>query len=78
MDDLETRLDAAIGKAGIGSMTVITTTQGRREWMWQTSDRAEFQKEMNGCLRGQPVYPIDITGEEDPEWRALRAFRSIK
>lgn len=78
MTEMEDLLDPAIEVAGEGFLTVVVTTDGRREWMWQARNAEAFQRLMNDALKGRPIFPLDITRDDSPDWGAYEAFRGLR
>lgn len=64
-------------KDDIAYMTGIYTGDGRREWVFYTSNMNIFNKVFNRALENLPVLPIVVEAEEDRDWEEYREMREI-
>lgn len=62
----------ALDSTGIAILTFVFTSAGQREWCFYFSDVDEAGRAINEALAGQPVLPIQLGVEEDPDWSMFR------
>ena len=74
MTDMEERVRAAVETAGQAYLTVVVTGNGVCEWQFYSKESRMFIQMLNEALSGRPVYPIQISDQEDPEWSAYKRF----
>ena len=60
---------------GQGTLMLVVTGNGRREWIWYVSNPQDWLASLHTCLVGHPVYPLDIQQSEDSEWNTWKTFR---
>lgn len=56
-------------------MTIVTGNEVR-EWQFYTRDKAEFMALLNKALSGKPVFPIQLSSQDDSQWAAYLQFGS--
>lgn len=76
MERMEELLLKHIEEPQIGVLTVIVTGNGLRELQWYARSPEAMMAGLNQALGKLPKLPIEISGEEDPEWQAYENFRS--
>ncbi len=59
----------------VAYMTGIYTGDGKREWIFYTSNLNIFQKVFNRALDELPLIPFVIEAESDPEWEEYKEMR---
>ena len=74
MDDLEDALSPALEKDTVSLWTVTITGNGKRFWLWYTSDFDKFIGSLNDALSGKDPFPIEISTFDDPEWENYGQF----
>ena len=58
----------ALDDSSLAILAFIVTCSGQREWHFYVSDIEAVGTAINEALAGQPVLPIELTVNEDPEW----------
>lgn len=76
MNEMEERLLKTLEGTGQAVLTVIVTGNGIREFQWYAPSPDIMMAGLNKALAGLPPLPIEISGEEDPNWEAYGNFRS--
>ena len=76
MNELEDLLEAAIESSKRGILTAVVTGNGVREWQYYAQDADVFLKSVNQALAGRPVFPVQISAEDDPEATAFARFHA--
>jgi hypothetical protein len=71
MGVFEDRLIEAVEPSQTAALVAVITTDGRREWMYYTSDAEEFDRRLTEMPQEKHGYPIEVSTEHDPEWSAL-------
>jgi len=57
---------------GFSELVQVRTGSGAKDWLFYTTDRERFMRELNRALAGQPRYPIKISFYDDPDWAIWR------
>lgn len=65
------------GKDKIAYMTGIYTGDGRRDWVFYTSNLNIFGRVFNRALENLEQMPLKIEAESDPEWLEYHEMREI-
>ena len=65
---LEDALVAGLEARGLGVLTSVATTGGRREWTWYCGERSDVQNAINDALADVEAYPIRLHISSDPAW----------
>ena len=68
---------SAFKRDKVAYLTGIYTGDGKREWVFYTSNLFIFQKVFNRALENLPLIPLVIEAEADPEWNEYREMREI-
>jgi hypothetical protein len=76
MDELEDILKPGVEAEGLATLVLISTGENLKEWIFYAKSEEEFMKNLNGALRGQPRFPIQLTASPDPAWQTYEKFRS--
>jgi hypothetical protein len=58
----------ALDSSDLAILAFVFTCAGQREWHFYVSDVGAVGQAINEALAGQPVLPIELTVEDDPEW----------
>lgn len=58
----------ALDATELAILAFVFTCSGQREWHFYVSDIGAVGQAINEALAGQPVLPIELTVEDDPEW----------
>lgn len=75
MDRLEDLLAPAVEKAGVSMLTLVSTGENLREWIYYAKSEEEFLQALNDALVKQPRFPIEIHAAPDPKWSTYERFR---
>lgn len=75
MEQVDEALKAAFHKNKVAVITGIYTGDGRRDWVLYTYNLKVFSNVFNRALQDLPLLPLEITGEEDPDWEEYRHMR---
>ena len=70
-------LMAEFKKDKIAYMTGIYTGDGRRDWIFYTSNLNIFGKVFNRALEGLDTMPLKIEAESDPDWEEYKEMKEI-
>lgn len=68
---------AEFSKDKIAYLTGIYTGDGRRDWVFYTSNLNIFGKVFNRALADLDTLPLLIEAESDPDWAEYREMREI-
>lgn len=77
MEKATDALQAEFDKDKVAYMTGIYTGEGRRDWVFYTSNLNIFGKVFNRALVDLEQMPLLIEAEEDPDWAEYREMRDI-
>jgi hypothetical protein len=79
MDRMEDLLAPYVEQTSLSTLTLVSTGEGLREWVYYTASQSEFMAKVNLALRGHPRFPLEIDLWKDPEWKRYEEFkRTIK
>lgn len=68
MGVFEDRLVAAVEPSQTAVLVAVLTNDGQREWLFYTSEVAEFGRRLSEMPQENDRYPIDLSTESDPAW----------
>jgi len=68
LGDFEDIVVDVIDATKLAILTFVFTSPGQREWHFYVSDAGAVGEAINEALAGQPVLPIELSVEDDPEW----------
>lgn len=71
MEDL---LAPYVEQTSLSVLTLVSTGEGEREWVYYTRSQNEFMAKMNQALLGYPRFPVEVTLWNDPEWSRYEEF----
>ncbi len=71
------RLQRTFDSDPVAVMTGIYTGEGRRDWVFYTLSTNIFGRKLNEALADLPLYPLEITCENDPGWEEYTEMRSL-
>lgn len=69
MGEFEDALVRLLEADRVGVLTVVYTAAGERTWVFYCTDRATAAALVDRVPPAAFQYPIQLTGEPDPEWR---------
>jgi hypothetical protein len=75
MDRMEELLAPVLEKPGFAILSLVSTGENLREWIYYTKSEEEFLQALNGALAQQSRIPIEIHVAPDPEWSTYERFR---
>ncbi|AXQ30538.1 DUF695 domain-containing protein [Solimonas sp. K1W22B-7] len=73
----EELLDALDDPAGNSLMLHAYTGAGIKEWCYYARDYAQFMRDLNTALKGQPRFPIEIFHDHDPVWKYWNGIKEF-
>ena len=76
MDRMEALIAPLVDKAGLSLLSLVSTGENLREWIFYTKSEQYFFEEFNSALAGQPQFPIEIHVAPDPTWATYKKFRN--
>lgn len=71
MGIFEDRLTNTVETDMSAVLAAVITNDGKREWVFYASDVQEFANRMTQMPQEKERYPIELTTEQDPEWKFL-------
>jgi Family of unknown function (DUF695) len=74
MEQLEDLLTPKVEAGGSSTLTLVSTGENLREWVYYTTTEAGYMARLNEALRGQPPFPIEIIRGHDPAWSTYQTF----
>jgi hypothetical protein len=74
MDQMEDMLEPLVEKLGISVLTLVSTGENAREWIFYTKSEAEFIASLNSSLPKESKFPIEIHTAPDPSWSSYKDF----
>ena len=77
MEKATDALQKEFGKDKVAYMTGIYTGDGRRDWIFYTTNLNIFGKVFNRALENLDAMPLSIEAEEDPDWAEYREMKEI-
>ena len=75
MDALEDALAVEIETNGFATLSLVSTGDNLREWIYYSKSEATFLDKLNKILAKNPSFPIDIHTAKDQEWSSYQRFR---
>lgn len=76
MDQMEDLLEPYVENTSLSILVLVTTGEGRREWVYYTKSKTEFMAAMNKALAGKSRFPVEIDLWTDPKWSRYDEFKS--
>jgi hypothetical protein len=76
MIELEDVLDPAVSADALSTLSLVSTGNGLKEWIYYTKSEAEFFARLNAVLGPLAAFPIEIHVAEDPTWKSYETFRN--
>ncbi len=73
MQDVEDALVDTLEKDIQSVLAFVYTGHNQREWHWYSCDINETGKRLNEALADFDQLPIELSAEDDPEWREYNA-----
>lgn len=77
MEKATDALMAEFNRDKVAYLTGIYTGDGRRDWVFYTSNLNIFGKVFNRAMASLDQMPLLIEAEEDPDWLEYREMREI-
>ena len=71
MKVFEDRLCMAVERDAHAVLAAVLTFDGARQWVFYSGDVQELLARLGSMPQEAEPYPIELTTEEDPEWRYL-------
>jgi hypothetical protein len=68
---MENAVYAALGRDGGAIGVAVVTADEGRDWLFYTADPDAFVRQFSAALREHPVYPVELTAGDDPDWSAF-------
>jgi hypothetical protein len=68
----EDRFCEAVERDAHAVLTAVLTFDGARQWVFYTGDVRECGARLGAMPQEADPYPLELTAEDDPEWRYLR------
>jgi hypothetical protein len=75
MEELENLLVPAVEANALSVLALVSTGEGRREWIFYTRSESSFMDKLNQGLRAGPRFPIEIQAAPDPTWTTYQTFK---
>jgi hypothetical protein len=75
MDRMEDLLAPHVEQSSLSVLSLVSTGEGLREWVYYTKSQGEFMAKVNVALRGHPTFPVEIDLWRDPEWTRYEEFK---
>jgi hypothetical protein len=75
MIEMEDVLDPAVSANALSTLSLVSTGNGLKEWIYYTKSEAEFLARLNAALGPLAAFPIEIYVEKDPTWKSYETFR---
>lgn len=75
MERMEDLLATHVEKSGFALLTLVSTGENLREWVYYASSERAFLAALNDALAGHPLVPIEIQASPDPDWSTYSSFR---
>lgn len=75
MDRMEDLFGPLVEKSGVSVLTLVSTGENLREWIFYAKAEQEFLAALNKALTGQPRFPIEVHAGRDPDWSSYERFR---
>ncbi|ATG88949.1 hypothetical protein MKLM6_0674 [Methylomonas koyamae] len=75
MDRIEDLFGPLVEKSEVSVLTLVSTGENLREWIFYARAEQEFLAALNKALTGQPRFPIEVHAGRDPEWSSYERFR---
>lgn len=72
MAEFENRFCEAVEEDATAILTAVLTFDGARQWVFYTGNVQECGERLNDMPQNDDPYPLELTTEEDPDWRHLR------
>ena len=79
MDRLEDLIPQLVDSDGQSVLSLVSTGENLREWIFYTRSKQYFVGTLNSALGSQPRFPIEIHASPDPTWANYNEFkRSVR
>ena len=75
MDRMEDLIAPLVDSAGVSVLSLVSTGENLREWIFYAKSEQGFFGELNAALARQPGFPIEIHVASDPTWETYRTFQ---
>lgn len=75
MDKMEDLMAPLVDGAGLSVLSLVSTGENLREWIFYTKSEQQFFASLNAALASQPRFPIEIHVASDPTWETYRKFK---
>lgn len=75
MDRMEGLIAPLVDRAGLSVLSLVSTGENLREWIFYTKSEQYFFEQFNLALAKQPQFPIEIHAAPDPTWTTYNKFR---
>jgi len=75
MDRMENLLEPLVDNAETSVLTLVSTGENLREWIFYSRSEKAFLAALNRALAGHPRFPIEVHAAPDPEWSTYGRFR---
>lgn len=72
MAEFENRFCEAVERDATAILTAVLTFDGARQWVFYTGSVQECGERLNNMPQNDEAYPLELTTEQDPDWRYLR------
>ena len=76
MDRMEDLIARLVDNAGLSVLSLVSTGENLREWIFYVKSEQHFFGELNAALAGQPRFPIEIHVASDSTWETYRKFQN--
>ncbi len=72
IENFEAALFASLDQQDWATEVAAITGNNAKQWRFYCADGDDFVERFHAALDGHPVYPIELEGINDAEWRGLR------
>jgi hypothetical protein len=72
----EDRLGPVLEQGSFATLTLVSTGEGLREWIYYAQSEDGFAARFNYAFSEASTFPIEIHAAFDPEWTSYHEFKS--
>lgn len=76
MDAMEDALEPVLEKDNFATLSLVSTGENLREWVYYTKSEEEFLGRLNLALKDHSAFPIEVHTASDPEWSTYGKFQA--
>lgn len=76
MDAMEDALEPVLEKDSFATLSLVSTGENLREWVYYAKSEDEFLERLNLALKAHSAFPIEVHTASDPQWGTYEKFKA--